>query len=582
MSLTIQSGRIFCSLLLAVLLLGASAGCSQPVSQPEALPSHAATYTEPHRPQFHFSPPTMWMNDPNGMVFYEGEYHLFYQYYPDDTVWGPMHWGHAVSPDLVHWQHLPIALYPDELGYIFSGSAVVDWKNSSGFGVDGVPPLVAIFTYHNPQLAAAGGRDHEYQGIAWSNDRGRSWTKYAGNPVLPNAQKLQDFRDPKVFWHVASQQWVMALSATDHVQFWASSDLKNWRHLSDFGQQWGAHGGVWECPDLVEMKVHGSEESRWVLILNLNPGGPQGGSGTQYFVGDFDGTRFTLDPAFAHSLLEEGAIWLDAGRDNYAGVTWSDVPAEDGRKLFIGWMGNWAYAQQVPTAPWRSAMTLPRELQLHRTLRGLRVYSLPVSELRSLRSASAPIGSRTIPADAVQMLDVGFSVSQSEIVLEFALPESEPFEVGIELRNDLGEWYRFGYDSGGNRFYSDRTASGDFAFSEQFAGVHRAERISASPTLRLHLFVDAASIEAFADGGANVLTDTFFPTRPFNAMGIYSVHQPLHLQQGEVHALDSIWTQQHASKWFFSEPARPWFKDPTADSGSIVPGSTASTGPRAR
>jgi len=216
----------------------------------------------------------MWMNDPNGMVYYEGEYHLFYQYYPEDTVWGPMHWGHAVSTDLVHWQHLPIALYPDELGYIFSGSAVVDWANSSGFGTDGKPPLVAIFTYHNPELAEAGGKNHEYQGIAWSNDRGRTWTKYAGNPVLPNTQTLQDFRDPKVFWYEPGR--------------------------------------------------------KWVLILNLNPGGPQGGSGTQYFVGGFDGTTFSLEEGFKKTLREDGAVWLDAGRDNYAGVTWSDIPPADG------------------------------------------------------------------------------------------------------------------------------------------------------------------------------------------------------------------------------------------------------------
>ena len=233
----------FAALLLAFL----ATACVQtgPLA-PDDAPAAAPLYGEPYRPQFHFSPPEKWMNDPNGMVFYEGEYHLFYQYYPEDTVWGPMHWGHAVSEDLVHWEHLPVALYPDDLGYIFSGSAVVDWNNTSGFGREGRPPLVAIFTYHNPELAEAGGRNHEYQGIAYSTDRGRTWTKYAGNPVLPNRQRLQDFRDPKVFWHEPTQRWVMALSATDHVQFWASPDLKSWRHLSDFGQGWGAHDGVWE------------------------------------------------------------------------------------------------------------------------------------------------------------------------------------------------------------------------------------------------------------------------------------------------------------------------------------------------
>jgi len=289
------------------------------------------------------------------------------------------------------------------------------------------------------------------------------------------------------------------------------------------------------------MAVQGSEETRWVLILNLNPGGPQGGSGTQYFVGDFDGTRFTLDGAFAQTLQEQGAVWLDAGRDNYAGVTWSDVPAQDGRTLFIGWMGNWDYAQQVPTSPWRSAMTLPRELQLHRTRHGLRVYSLPVDELRALRGASTPVAARTIAADTVLPLAVGFPVSRSEILLEFELPDSGPYGLGVELRNEAGEWYRFGYDGAGNRFYSDRTASGDFSFSEKFPGIHRAARIANESTLRLHLFVDAASIEVFADGGGNVLTDTFFPTREFNAISVYAVSQPVSLRAGEFHSLESIW-----------------------------------------
>lgn len=540
--------------ILACLLLAAAAGCSplpeqaDPKSAPEGAAAGAEVsadlgrYGEPHRPQFHFSPPAMWMNDPNGMVFFEGEYHLFYQYYPDDAVWGPMHWGHAVSADLAHWQHLPVALYPDDLGYIFSGSAVVDWNNSSGFGAGGRPPLVAIFTYHDPQRAEAGTRDHESQGIAYSNDRGRSWTKYAGNPVLPNPGGLQDFRDPKVFWHEDSQQWVMALSATDHVQFWASPDLKVWRFLSDFGREWGAHGGVWECPDLVEMPVEGSEETRWVLILNLNPGGPQGGSGTQYFVGDFDGVRFTLDESFQQTLRAEGAVWLDAGRDNYAGVTWSGIPEADGRTLFIGWMGNWDYAQQVPTHPWRSAMTLPRELLLTTTeSAGYRVHARPVAELRKLRGEKATLVPRTIDAGTEVTLAVDIPVAQSEWLLEFELPDAVAYEFGIAFSNELGERYRFGYDGALNQFYSDRTASGDFSFSDKFSGVHRATRLSPDRKLSLHLFLDVASVEAFADGGANVLTDTFFPTRVYREAALYAEGADLRLGGGTVFALNGIW-----------------------------------------
>ncbi|HAX96136.1 MAG TPA: hypothetical protein DCY35_06410, partial [Prolixibacteraceae bacterium] len=216
-------------------------------------------YTEKYRPQFHFSPEANWMNDPNGMVFYDGEYHLFYQHYPDSTVWGPMHWGHAVSKDLVHWEHMPIALYPDSLGMIFSGSAVVDWKNTSGFGTTGNPPLVSVYTIHNMEQEQAGQNDFQSQGIAYSIDKGRTWEKYEHNPVLPN-QGIRDFRDPKVLWHENSQKWIMVLAVQDHIEFYSSPNLKDWTFTGNFGKELGAHGGVWECPDLFQLEVEGSGE----------------------------------------------------------------------------------------------------------------------------------------------------------------------------------------------------------------------------------------------------------------------------------------------------------------------------------
>ncbi len=294
---------------------------------------------EQHRPHFHFTPESMWMNDPNGMVYYEGEYHLFYQHHPDDVVWGPMHWGHAVSTDLVHWEHLPIALYPDEYGYIFSGSAVVDWKNTSGFGSKHNPPLIAIFTYHDVDGEQAGNNDYQTQGIAYSIDKGRSWTKYENNPVLPNPG-IKDFRDPKVIWYEPDQKWIMTLAAHDNVRFYSSPNLKDWIFESEFGKGIGAHGGVWECPDLFPMELDGTQ--KWVLLVSLNDGGPNGGSGTQYFIGDFDGKTFINDNS------KNQILWLDYGRDNYAGVTWSDIPDEDGRRIFMGWMSNWSYAEVVP------------------------------------------------------------------------------------------------------------------------------------------------------------------------------------------------------------------------------------------
>jgi fructan beta-fructosidase len=308
-------------------------------SDAPALP--LSSYEEQYRPAFHHSPPGGWMNDPNGLVYYAGEWHMFYQYYPHDTVWGPMHWAHAVSRDLVNWETLPIAIAPDEQGYIFSGSAVIDARNSAGFGA-GV--MVAIYTIHDAERGRANTRDHESQGIAISFDNGRTFQRFSGNPVLPNPGQTQDFRDPNVFWDEARGQWVMSLSVTDHIRFYASHDLKEWTYLSSFGAGIGAHGtdddGVWECPNLFPIVDEASGEKRWVLIQNLNPGGPQGGSGTQYFVGDWDGTTFTLDPEFGTE-----AVWLDHGADNYAGITWDSAP--DGRRVIIGWMSNWLYAQQV-------------------------------------------------------------------------------------------------------------------------------------------------------------------------------------------------------------------------------------------
>jgi fructan beta-fructosidase len=498
----------------------------------------AASSTEPHRPQYHFTPPTMWMNDPNGLVFYEGEYHLFYQHYPEGNVWGPMHWGHAVSTDLVHWQHLPIALYPDSLGMIFSGSAVVDWQNTSGFGLDGKPPLVAIFTQHLMAGEKAGRTDFQYQSIAYSNDRGRTWTKYRGNPVVPNTQQIKDFRDPKVSWDEARRQWLMVFAAQDHVMLWASADLKKWTHLSDFGKAFGSHGGVWECPDLFPITAEDTGEKRWVLLQSINPGSPNGGSGTQYFVGDFDGKNFTPDPSFAADVTGGKAVWLDWGRDNYAGVTWSDIPATDGRRLFIGWMSNWDYATVVPTEAWRSAMTLPRQLVLRKTAAGFRLFQQPVKELEALRSKNYSFENQSLSGEMDLTDKLGFSPKTSELELEIELPDGAATDLGIALSNSKGEVYRVGFDAAKNEFYSDRTRAGAVGFSEKFAPKrHTAPRVSKDKALRLHLFFDVASCELFADGGEVAMTEIFFPTEDFSQLKIRAEGGTVRLKRASFHAL---------------------------------------------
>lgn len=493
-------------------------------------------YQEQHRLQFHFSPETQWMNDPNGMVYYDGEYHLFYQYYPDSNVWGPMHWGHTVSKDMIHWEHLPIGLYPDELGYIFSGSAVVDWNNTSGFGKDGQPPLIAIFTYHDMEGERDGKDNYQTQGIAYSNDKGRTWTKYEGNPVIANPG-IKDFRDPKVNWHEESQQWVMVFACGDRLQFYNSANLKDWTLTSEFGLGHGSQARPWECPDLFELPVEGTDEKKWVLLVSLGNGGPNGGSATQYFIGDFDGKTFTNDNP------EETTLWIDYGRDNYAGVTWSDIPKEDGRRIFLGWMSNWQYAQIVPTTVWRSAMTLPRVLRLLNTPTGMRLCSTPVAETSNLRNDKTLTLASAKVSGALSISDkTDISPEAMEIILSLVLSEGAQANLGLELKNTKGEIYRIGFDAAQNQYYSDRTNAGKTDFSDQFAPtLHTAPRISQSNKINLHVFLDSGSIEMFADDGTIVMTDLFFPNENFTELVLFAENGEVLLKEGVCYGLSSIW-----------------------------------------
>lgn len=482
------------SLFATTLLLAAYLFGCQPAPKQQEQPS--AYYQEKYRPQFHFSPEANWMNDPNGMVYYQGEYHLFYQYYPDSTVWGPMHWGHAVSKDMVRWEHLPIALYPDSLGYIFSGSAVVDWKNTTGFGTADNPPMVAIYTYHQMEKERAGDADYQYQGIAYSLDKGRSWTKHEGNPVLPN-QGVRDFRDPKVSWLAVANKWVMTLAVADHISFYSSPDLKNWTFESDFGKDLGSHGGVWECPDLFPLTVEGTDETKWVLLVSINPGGPKGGSATQYFVGAFDGKVFTSE--------DNQTRWLDHGTDNYAGVTWSDVPAEDGRRLLLGWMSNWQYAQVVPTSPWRSAMTLPRELKLRKLAGDYVLANPPAKEVESIYGASTSL--QVVNNEPISISDSTYRIRLTAIAPDFD-------GLTVRLSNELEEKVEIIFSD--KAIFFDRTQSGLKDFEKGFAARHEAPLLLDTDSLSVDIFVDASSIEVFINDGSIVITELVFPSTPYN------------------------------------------------------------------
>lgn len=494
--------------------------------------------TEKHRLQYHFTPQSGWMNDPNGMVYNEGEYHLFYQHNPDSTVWGPMHWGHAISKDLVHWEHMPIALYPDSIGTIFSGSAVVDINNTSGFGTAENPPMIAIYTYHDAAGEQAGRDDYQSQGIAYSIDKGRTWTKYEDNPVL-TSPGIKDFRDPKVMWYEEGNEWIMTLAVKDHISFYASPDLKSWELQSDFGLGIGAHGGVWECPDLFKLKVEGSDDEKWVLLVSINPGGPNGGSATQYFVGDFDGDRFVMDEEFESDLTDEG-IWIDYGRDNYAGVTWSDVPEDDGRRLFMGWMSNWHYANVVPTQAWRSAMTVARALSLEETAEGPRLLSRPVEELEKLRAEDYSIETQGL-SDVLEISsDAAFKTSTFEMDLDLEAADSTTsFE--IDISNDKDQKIIIGYEAESQQYYIDRNAAGNHGFSDKFEGIQYGLRLASGNNYNIKVLVDVASVELFADDGKTVMTSIFFPDEEFTNIKLKATGGEIQVNSGKVYNLNSIW-----------------------------------------
>lgn len=478
----------------------AFSSCKSSTSKPSA----SGAVAEPHRPQVHFTPPSKWMNDPNGMVFFNDRYHLFYQYYPDSTVWGPMHWGHASTTDLVNWEHHPVALFPDSLGYIFSGSAVVDVDNSSGFGRNGKPPLVAIFTHHDPVGEEKGRTDYQNQSIAYSTDEGQTWTKYAGNPVLKNPG-IKDFRDPKVSWHVGTQKWIMTLAVLDRISFYSSPDLKTWTKESDFGQHLGAHGGVWECPDLFPLTYNG--DSIWVLLVSINPGGPNGGSATQYFTGHFDGSKFTPS--------DTTTKWIDYGPDNYAGVTWSNTGS---RKIFMGWMSNWQYANRVPTRKWRSAMTIPRDLSLARLNGNYRLVSKPVSELEVLNDNSAILENVSVKGQYHLSDKIRSTAAVSRI--DFSIKAIQDFS--IILANENGDKLVVGFDKQTRRYYIDRTQSGETSFEPGFAQRHFAPRFSNTNAASFILIYDRSSVELFADSGLTVMTSIFFPGNPMSQYTIYA------------------------------------------------------------
>ena len=431
------------------------------------------TNRERFRPAYHHTPKYGWMNDPNGMFYKDGEWHLCYQYNPYGSRWGNISWGHSVSKDLIHWETLPTAIEPDGLGGIWSGSAVVDKNNTAGYGAG---TIVAYYT---------SGAEAQTQSMAYSTDGGRTFKKYEKNPVI--VSDVPDFRDPKVFWYEGTNRWIMIVTIGPEYQFYSSPNLKDWTMESTFGREYGHHGGVWECPELIRLPVRGTGQQKWMVICNLNTGGPFGGSATQYFVGQFDGHKFTCESK--PSVTK----WMDYGKDHYATVTFDNAP--EGRRVAMAWMSNWQYAGGVPTKQFRSANSIPRDLDLF--VDGDETYCgvTPSKEMLALRGNKVKN-----PTDACELVvDVKGSME-------------------LTLSNTKGEQVVMKYDARQQTFSMDRTKSGDTSFSDEFA------MLTAAPThgdlKQLRIFIDHSSIEAFASDGKMVMTNLVFPSEPYNTVEI--------------------------------------------------------------
>lgn len=469
--------------------------------------------SEDWRPVLHHTPLYGWMNDPNGMFYKDGEYHLYYQYNPYGSTWGNMCWGHSVSKDLLHWESKPVALVPDAWGMIFSGSCVVDHGNTAGFGKDAV---VAIYTSAKPTQWG----DAQSQSLAYSTDGGYTFTKYEGNPVL--ISEARDFRDPKVFWYEPDGHWVMLLAVGQEMQIYSSPDLKKWKKESSFGLRQGAHGGVWECPDLIELPVEGTDMTKWVLLCNINPGGPFGGSATQYFVGTFDGRKFTNE-------FPTETKWMDWGKDNYATVTWSNV--ED-RTVALGWMSNWQYQVDLPFTQFRGANTLPRELSLYMDDEDIFLKAVPVRELEQVRtpvyhSGQFQVSDEDVRADDFMGRGVHPSSSRSDMdgayEICLSLRTGRTGRIGFSLMNDKEEKVDFWILPERGQFVMDRTESGKTDFNVNFPAVTVAQCPMES-NIDLRIVVDRSSIEVFGDGGRFVMTNIVFPTEPYTSLCFYGTY----------------------------------------------------------
>lgn len=472
---------------------------------------------EKYRPVYHHTPPYGWMNDANGLFYKDGVYHLYYQYNPFACVWGNMHWGHSTSTDMVHWEHQPVALYRDGYGHIFSGSSVVDTDNTAGFGAGAV---VSFYTSYNPEREYV-----QTQCLAYSLDDGLTFTKYEDNPVLVPFDGIKDFRDPKVFWYEPESKWIMIVSADREMRFYSSKNLREWEYLSAWGEGYGVQPRQFECPDFFQLTT-AEGDTKWVMIVNVNPGCFFGGSATQYFVGEFDGREFTCDSP------KETVKWLDWGKDHYATVCFSNT---GDRVIAVPWMSNWQYGTIVPTKYFRSANAIPRQLGLFKDGGEYYVSAYPVAEVSNLEKESRILSGVT----ATRLFDT--TDGAYELDMELTVPAAG--RSGFRLMNAAGDVVDLYFDSALQRFVLDRTKSGIVDFGER-STTHEIENhdrrktnsmdyvndfalatwapVAVKGAHRMKILYDLTSLEVFIDGGRVVMTDLVFPNEPYDRLEAYS------------------------------------------------------------
>lgn len=495
---------------------------------------------ESFRPVYHHTPAYGWMNDPNGMFYKDGVYHLYFQYNPYGSKWGNMHWGHSVSKDLIHWDHLNPAIARDTLGHIFSGSTVVDKNNSAGYGKDAI---IAFYT-------SASDEHGQIQCMAYSKDNGRTYTKYEKNPILTPFDGLKDFRDPKVFWYEPAQKWYMIVSADKEMRFYSSSNLKDWEYQSGFGKGYGVQPNQFECPDFIQLPVDGDKNNmKWVMIVNINPGCMFGGSATEYFVGDFDGKEFKCD------TKPEVTKWLDFGKDHYATVCFSNT---GDRVVAVPWMSNWQYANVTPIRQYRGANALPRELSLYTKDGQIYMAANAVKETAGLRKETRTIDNQTVKGES--KIDEIFPQNEGAFEIEMDVTPGASAVAGMELLNDKGEKTKIYLDMKAGKLVMDRTESGLVAFGEK-AEPHAIENhdrrkttsinykndfalgtwaplsLCEGNTYHLQIFVDKCSVEIFANGGRIAMTNLVFPTKPYNSIRLYSEGGDYKVENMKIHKL---------------------------------------------